>query len=413
MRILHVNKYLHRRGGAETYMLEVAGRQRAAGHEVAFMAMQHPENQPSEYAGAFPPLMELAPPPRAFGARLRTAAEIVYRPSARRGMEEVLGAFAPDVVHLHNIYHQLSPSILRPLAAGDVPAVMTLHDYKLACPTYRLLHEGQVCEACLPGRFHHAALRRCNGGSVTGSVLVAVESAIHHRTGAYDPVDRLICPSRFMLETMSRAGQVPDRLVHVPHFCDLDAHEPATRPGRGIAFVGRLSPEKGVDVLLEAMASTPPDVRLRIAGDGPALPALRHHAAQRGLEARVDFLGHLDPRGIGELMRSTTALVVPSRWHENQPMVILEARACARPVIGSDLGGISELVRPGVDGLLVPHDDPAALAEAIVEVTRDPGRSHEWGRQGRLAASSLTPERHLQRLDVVYAEASARKMAAA
>jgi hypothetical protein len=128
VRILHVNKFLYRRGGAEGYLLDLAGLQVAAGHEVEFFGMRHPQNPAYRYEHLFPGHVELEPPPPG-PARVAAAARMLWSPAARRGMDAVVRAFQPDVVHLHNIYHQLSPSVLRPLAELGVPAVMTLHDY--------------------------------------------------------------------------------------------------------------------------------------------------------------------------------------------------------------------------------------------------------------------------------------------
>ena len=183
MRILHVNKFLYRRGGAEGYMLDLAELQRGRGDDVSFYAMEHPDNQDDVNADLFPPRMELNPPPSGFGARVSTSVDILYRRSARIGMEAMLDRVRPDVVHLHNIYHQLSPSILRPIKRRGIPTVMTLHDYKLACPTYQFLDNGKICEACVPRKFRHAALKACNG-SRGASALAAVELTAHTVLGA-------------------------------------------------------------------------------------------------------------------------------------------------------------------------------------------------------------------------------------
>ena len=139
MRILHVNKFLYRRGGAEAYMEDLADLQVAAGHTVSFFGMAHPLNTHLEYASHYPRDIEFEPPPAQLSERVRGVARMLYSTSASKGMDAVLSEFRPDVVHLHNIYHQLSPSVLRPIARRRIPAVMTLHDYKLACPTYRFL----------------------------------------------------------------------------------------------------------------------------------------------------------------------------------------------------------------------------------------------------------------------------------
>ena len=407
MRILHVNKFLYRRGGAEGYMLDLAELQRGRGHDVSFFAMEHPDNQADVNADLFPPRMELNPPPSGVAARVATSVDILYRRSARTGMDAILERVRPDVVHLHNIYHQLSPSILRPVARRGIPTVMTLHDYKLACPTYQFLDNGKICEACIPRRFHNAARRRCNGGSLSASLLSTVELAAHTFLGAYDPVDVLICPSEFMLAKMRQAEVYPDRLTHIPHFCDLSQIAPATAPGSGVLYAGRLSSEKGVDVLVDAAALLPAGIEVTIAGDGPDLAALRARAEAASVADRVRFAGRLPSTELHELMRSSAVVVAPSRWYENQPMVVLEAFGCARPVVASDLGGMPELITDGVSGRLVKHDDPTALALALTELATDPVRAHEMGVAAhRGAVDRFDIDRHLERLDQAYATAT-------
>jgi Glycosyltransferase Family 4 len=220
VRVLHVNKFLYRRGGAEGYLFDVAQLQRDAGHEVAFFGMDHPDNEPMPYAGSFPRHLEFEPTPASVRGKVENAGRMLWSTSAARGIDEVLTAFRPDVVHLHNVYHQLSPSILRPIARRAIPAVMTLHDYKLACPTYRFLDHGALCEACVPRRFWNAALRACNG-SRAASAMAGLELGVHTLTRAYTPVGRFVCPSRF-LESKMRAGRVfPERLRWLPNFFDV------------------------------------------------------------------------------------------------------------------------------------------------------------------------------------------------
>ncbi|MBS43841.1 MAG: glycosyl transferase family 1 [Nocardioides sp.] len=393
MRILHVNKFLYRRGGAESYMLDVAAEQRAAGHHVGFFSMEHPDNDEDPNGDLFPSRMELNPPPDGAAARARTAAQVLWRRDARKAMERVLDRERPDVVHLHNVYHQLSPSILRPLAQRGVPAVMTLHDYKLVCPTYQFLDaDGKICEACLPAtpggrpRFEEATKRRCNGGSLAGSGLATLELTLHRSTDAYGPVRTFLCPSAFLRDKVAAGGMHPDRLAHLPNFCDVSGVVPATEPGAGVLFAGRLSHEKGVDTLVDAAALLPADVTVTIAGDGPERERLEKRAADRGLAAKVQFLGRVPMAELHDRMRAAAVVAVPSRWYENQPMSVLEAYGCGRPVVASDLGGLPEMVEDGVTGHLVPHDDPAALAEALGRLAGDPTTAHAMGEAARRRA---------------------------
>lgn len=408
MRILHVNKFLHRRGGSEAYMLDLAELQRGAGHDVAFFSMQHPENEAAELERHFPPYLELNPPPPTLAGRFRAAARMVWSFSAARGMGDAVRELRPDVVHLHLIHHQLSPSILRPLVEHAIPTVMTLHDFKLACPTYLFLDKGRACEACLGGRFHHAALRRCKGGSLVESSLLAAELTIHTYLRAYAPVQLFICPSRFIAEKMSQAGVFPDRLEVLPHFAVSTGVETKRQPGGDLLYAGRLSSEKAVDVVIRAVGRMHPRPVLQVAGEGPERERLEALAASEA-PGHVRFLGRLSRQELQGRLASAAALVIPSRFYENQPMIILEAFAAGIPVVGSNFGGIRELVDHGVDGLLVPPEQPSELADALQELLADPGRAFRMGQAGRAKVRRhFSVDRHLRDLEGLYAEAGQR-----
>lgn len=406
LRILHVNKYLYRRGGAEAYMLELADLQGRHGHEVAFFGMDHPDNPPQRYAAHLPPFVSLDPPPSSIGEQLATAAHIVYSPASRRGIEQVVRSFRPDVAHVHNIYHQLSPSVLRPLAEHGVPTVLTLHDYKLICPSYQLLDHGRVCEACLGGRFHHAVLRRCMDSSLAASTLVAVESTLHRLTRAYGVVRFIISPSRFLAGKMLQAGVYPERLTVLDHFVDTARTAPKAAPGGWVLFAGRLAPEKGLDVLIEAIARVGLGAELDVAGEGPERTRLEVLAEARA-PGRVRFHGRLPKDRLLDLVRSAAVVAVPSRWHENQPMTVLEAFACGVPVVTTNLGGLPELVDQGRDGVVVDADDVEALAGALEGLLADPGRAFAMGRAARAKAEQrFAPAQHLDRLEQLYRRAT-------
>jgi glycosyltransferase involved in cell wall biosynthesis len=408
MRVLHVNKFLHRRGGAEGYLLDVARLQRAAGDTVEYFGMDHPENEPGlSYVRHFPARMELEPAPA--GLRKASAAgRMVWSPSARRGLDRVLADFRPDVVHLHNIYHQLSPSILAAARDAGVPCVLTLHDYKLACPSYRMLDHGKPCDACVTGGVWQAARRSCKDGSRSASALLSLESWLHRRMGAYEPVGVFLAPSEFLAAVMRRAGVFPDRLRVLPLFLDPAAITTRRAPaGRSVVYAGRLSAEKGVDVLIRAVAELPPEVPVEIAGDGPDRAALTA-LAERVVPGRVRFHGRLGTAALHDLIRTAATVAVPSRWYENQPLSVLEAFGCGVPVVATDLGGLPELVEDGVDGYTVPADDPSALAAALCKLTADPVLSWQLGRAGRAKAEvRFGPGAHLTGLRSAYAAAGA------
>jgi glycosyltransferase involved in cell wall biosynthesis len=406
LRILHVNKFLYRRGGADCYALDVSALQSKRGDIVEYFGMAHPQNQRCTFEDLFPGEIEFSPTPPSLAGKLKAAGRLLYSPAARRAMEQVLDRFVPDLVHLHNIYHQLSPSILQPLRARGIPAVMTLHDYKLACPTYLFLDHGQVCEACLGGRFHQAILRRCNEGSIVASSLNAIEMTVHTATGAYSPIHLFACPSRFLMGKMTAAGVFVERLRWLPNFVEAEQTPLKENPGGDVVYFGRLSEEKGADIAIDAAARL--GARLLIAGDGPARARFEEHARRLGADG-ISFLGHLPKGELMELVRSASVVVLPSRCHENQPLSVLESFAAGVPVVGTTLGGVPELIEPGVDGELAPPNDASAMADALAGLLENPQRAFRMGRAARAKVESeYSPELHLARLDELYGEAITR-----
>ena len=219
------------------------------------------------------------PPPPGLSRKLRAGAGMFWSRPAARAMAAVVDEFRPDIVHLHNIYHQLSPSILAPIEQRGIPMVMTLHDFKLICPTYRL-HDGrESCEACLGGGFQNAVLRRCKSGSIMSSAVLAAETAVHRRFGAYDAIDRLVCPSEFLRNKLIEAGFESGRLQHIPNFTSTPLLNGPRPGGTAVLSLGRLSQEKGIDTLIRACALEPARP-LRIAGDGRLAEPLRQLATE-------------------------------------------------------------------------------------------------------------------------------------
>ncbi|WP_214103542.1 glycosyltransferase [Acrocarpospora catenulata] len=406
MRILHVNKFLYRRGGAESYMLDLAELQARRGDQVAFFGMAHPENLPTGHDRYFPKFLDMNPMPRGPISKLRGVGRMVWSTSARRGMAKLVAEFQPDVAHLHNIYHQLSPSVVAALRDAGVPMVMTLHDYKLACPSYSFLDHGQICTACVDGGLGEPIRRRCKDDSLAASLAVATETWLHRRFGAYDPVNVFISPSKFLAGQLTRAGIYADRLQVLDNFGDPYATTPKTEPGGPLLYAGRLHQGKGVDTAIRAVGLLGAQGRLVVAGDGPERRALETLAEQVA-PGRVTFVGRQPREAVLDLMRSAIALVLPSRWYENQPMTILEAFSCGVPVIGTSMGGIPELVTDGATGRLIAADVPMELASAALALIRDPKGALAMGQAARsLAMRRFLPEGHTNRLREFYLEAA-------
>jgi glycosyltransferase involved in cell wall biosynthesis len=404
LRILHVDKFGSRSGGGATgYMLEVIGRQRSRGHHVEFLATDGPTDLDTGIRHLFPPRPTLDPPPNTMVGRARTTAHMVWARSAQRAMEQALVEVRPDIVHCHNLYHQLTPSVLRPVRRAGIPVVMTVHDYKLVCPTYRLVDgEQQHCEACVDGSVVNVVRRRCQGGSRMQSAALMVESGLHRRFGAYGPIDTFLCPSTYMAELLRRGG-FGERVEHLPYGYDLQTIAPRTTTGAGIVFGGRLSREKGVDHLIEAVRLID-DVALTICGDGPLRDELEHRGRE-ALGSRVSFLGHLGRSELLDRFRSAAVVAVPSVWAENQPLSVIEAMACGTPVVAGDSPALQEMVIPGISGTTVDPRDHRALAAALERFVRDVGYQASISASTRANVERVHEmEAHLDRLEHLYGQ---------
>jgi glycosyltransferase involved in cell wall biosynthesis len=215
----------------------------------------------------------------------------------------------------------------------------------------------------------------------------------------WERVDRFLCPSQFLAERLVDFGVPSDKVIPFPNFIEPGPEPGPWKPGEGWLFAGRLTPEKGVDVVIEA-ARLLPQYPLWICGTGPDIVQLKERA--QGMN-HVHFMGHLPHAELTRRMASVGAVSVPSRWYENFPYAVLEAQALARPVVASRIGGIPEQIESGIDGLLVPPNEPKALADAISQILSDPVRAQSMAEAGAdRVRSRLYPAEHMERLLGLY-----------
>ena len=414
MRVLQVNKFLHTVGGTETVLFQTTDLLRAHGHDVSFFAMQDERNIPSDNEPYFVSNVDYkSETSRSAFQRLKlplVAGRFIHSPEAAHKIEALIENDRPDVAHFHNVYHQLSPSIIGPLKKRNIPVVMTLHDYKLVCPNYTLFSNGEICERCKGHRYYQAVLQRCIRDSAVASTLCAVEAYAHSFTHAYDAIDQFIAPSRFMRDKLIEFGMDGDRIAWLPNFLHFEDYAPGFEAGPYVVFAGRLERVKGVATLLDAFqaGAVPAGLELRIAGDGELRPDLEQIARDRGL-TNVRFLGRLPREELGRLVQGALAVVIPSQWYENAPMSVLEAFAYGKPVIGTRIGGIPELIQDGVTGLLVEPGDATSLSRAIEHLGANPALAEGMGREARrYVEAHHGPDLHYERLLAIYEAAGAR-----
>lgn len=409
MKVLQVDKFYFIKGGAERYMFELSQLLKAHDHTVIPFSMKHPLNFSTPYARFFVENIDFHPN-SLLGSLVngyKTAKRLFYSVESRRKIERLIQQNLPDIAHLHMIEHQISPSILDSLKRYSIPIVQTVHQYKLICPNYLLFNplRGEICEKCIEGRYFRAFLSRCHKNSLLQSGLVALETYLHRFLRIYEKVDIFLAPSHFMRKKLIEGGIPPQKVRHL--FYTLNLNEYPCQPSYENYFVyyGRLSAEKGLFTLLKAVEKVR-GVKLLIIGDGPLRESLVRVVKQRNLTPKVEFCGYMGKEEIKGIVGRAKFVVVPSEWYENSPLVIYESFSMGKPVIGSRIGGIPELVDQDVNGLLFEPGHPEDLAEKIQLLWETPvERIREYGRAAReKAEKEFSPQVHYQRLLSVYEE---------
>lgn len=402
MRVLLVNKNWHRRGGLETHMFALRDVFEALGHEVVPFAMEDPANEPSVTEQYFPSAVDFRD-----GSptdRLHAVGRAVFGVATVTRLRRLLDDVPIDAAHVLHGYHQLGTSFLRLLDHRRVPTVLSVHDYKLGCPNYRLFDDrtGTICTVCFdrPTGFAWAPPTvRCWDGSVAGGVMLSLEaiSSRAYRSYRKGP-GAVMTVNQLQVEGVRRMGVPPERIFVVPHFAEIPERAPVGPRARHVLYVGRLVPEKGVDVLIRACASG--GLPLRVVGDGRERARLELLAER--CAAEVTFVGELAPPDVEVEMRTASVVAVPSVWHEVWGLVVTEAWAAGAPVVGTHVGGLGDLLAGG-RGIRVPPGDVDALRDALRRVVEDPAtgarlvaRARAWARR------ELGRDRYLDRLRAVY-----------
>ncbi|MDA8388756.1 MAG: glycosyltransferase family 4 protein [Nitrospiraceae bacterium] len=404
MKIVFANNYFYLRGGSERVFFGEMDLLRGRGHSVVPFSRRYGRaDAEGETGRRFP--ADLRYEGVSLGARLHAAASLVYSFETKRKFLELLRGERPDLIHAHNIYGRLTTSILDAARRENTPAVMTLHDCKLLCPSYLMLREGRVCEACAGGRFHNCLIKKCHKESLPASLLYTVESAFNYLMRKYERIRYFICPSRFIKDKHAQYGIAGEKLVHIPNFIKTGEYRPQCAPGDYILYMGRLSREKGVMTLLKAAKKM--GAPLLIAGDGPARAEYADFIRQNGM-GRVRLAGYLKTdAALKSAIQNAAFLVCPSECYENAPMAVLEAMACGKPVIGADIGGIPEMVIEEETGLLFRPGSHDQLAEKIDQLLSSPSLTAAMGRRARrLAEERYSEEGHYKSLLALYRAAA-------
>jgi glycosyltransferase involved in cell wall biosynthesis len=380
-RVLVAHNSYQQRGGEDTVVEAEIALLRRHGHEVELLARHNDE------------VNEIG--------RAAMALQTIWSRRTRSDARTLIRHFRPDVVHVHNTFPLISPSLYWSCEDAGVPVVQTLHNFRIACPQAMLLREGKVCEDCL-GRLPLPAVRHgCYRGSRSQTAVLASMIALHRGIGTWQrKVTLFIALNEFCRRKFVQAGLPEDRLVVKPNFVEAPALTDGPRDG--FLLVGRLSEEKGLRTLAQAWQGVKSGTTLRVAGEGPL------DGLMAGLNG-VELLGMQSLLNVQGLMTQARALVLPSIWYENFPRTLVEAFGAGLPVIASRIGALAELVTDGETGLLFEPGNTSSLVERIEWARLNPAEMARMGRRAReVYDAEFTPERNHEQLMAIYRLALAR-----
>lgn len=381
-----VNKFLYRMGGSQAVVLSEADLLREAGWDIVFFGVNHPNTVDGlEERRYFPDYMDLSNAAREYSSLHRTqfAARILYNFQAKHCFDAFLERYRPDVVHCHNIYNHLSPSILHAAKKRNIPVIMSLHDYHLVCPNYTLklgLEKLCVDRLCFGGKYWHCIQNKCIKKAAFPSLIGAMRMLLHRRLNWFEKnVSSFIAPSDYLKTTIVEDGFAEDQIYRLyntipseitqyidsnPDIKTLSKATIISRMGRPFIYVGRLSPEKGPLTLAKAFADLP-DQRLWMVGTGPQESEIQEFVNKRKAH-NIKLFGYQSGEALWRLMKDAYVACMPSECYEVMPVSLLETFAFGLPAIGANVGGIPEVIHPGKTGWLFETGDVEALKQAVV-----------------------------------------------
>jgi glycosyltransferase involved in cell wall biosynthesis len=365
MKILLVNKFHYLKGGSEKYYFTMAKALESLGHQVIYFAMHDPENLPCQQSPYFVSPVGVN---GGFKSKAKMVLHMNYSKEAYQRMNALLDKEHPDIAILNLVHKQITLSIIDALKEHHVKIVWTMHDLITVCPAYTMLDgKGTICEKCLDGNFHHCFENKCIHGSKLMSYLSMKEAYYIRKRHWYDDVDLYVCPSLFYKNMLEKAHFTKSPIIYLPNPLPIDTtYEMNDKVEDYLLYFGRLSKEKGVGMLVEAMKEI--NYRLIILGTGPEEEELKKTIAAEHLENKISMLGFKQGQELTDYIRKAKAVILPSQWYENGPYSAMEAMALGKPLIVSQYGGLPELVENGKNGFIFHNKQE--LVEYINKITK-------------------------------------------
>ncbi|MBN2423827.1 MAG: glycosyltransferase [Calditrichaceae bacterium] len=403
MRILLVNKYHHITGGADTYYFQLRKLLKENNHDVAEFCMCHPKNEHSDYRRYFIKSVTNENWNKvSLVESIRAFFNAIYNFEARRQFKKLVDDFKPEIIHIQNMFYQISPSILSIAKKKNIPVVETLHDYHLVCPNHFLFHHGKICEDCIHKNLFSVLKNRCYNDSFSASLLAFCAATAHRMFGLYrSGISLWISPSHFLKRKMVEGG-IPDRKIAViPYPFGINKElSPGFKEGNYVLYLGRLTTQKGIKTFIKASEQIK-NIKFLIAGLGYLEDYIKTYLKTHSL-SNIQFFGKVSNAEAINLILNSKFVVVPSEWYDNLPFVVLESMSCGKPVIGSDIGGIPEMITPEV-GFTFEPGNIAQLVDLIIKLNDDVELRKKMGKNAiEKILNYYNPELHYKKLEKLY-----------
>lgn len=399
MKILEINKFNYVKGGADRHFLELARLLRSKGQEVAVFSMENAKNDFSPWKKYFVSYVGYGKDDSLW-QKMKGVLRMFYSFEARRKIKKLLDDFQPEVVHIHNIYHQISPSILPVIKKRGIPIVMTVHDYKLICPNYLLTCKGKIIENPKALKFWDFVKSKCFKNSYLKSFLVALESKFHKMLDIYDKnIDLYISPSVFTKKKLVQGGIREEKIIVLPHFFPVGKNVTLKHFARSeneqakyVFCYGRLSKEKGVDKLMEIFKNFP-EINLYLAGEiegDLVVPEAEN----------IKYLGFLNPNELDHYIKNSLFVVSPSKLPETFGLVALEAIKNGKPFVGYDCGAYGEIVESDKTGYLCK--DERDFEEKIKMLAKETGLRVLFSRNALERAADFNGNKYYDKIAAIF-----------
>ncbi len=398
MRILLVNKFHWLKGGSEKYYFELGSLLKEYGHEVAYFSMKDDRNIKTGDKEYFVESSDMN------SKNPLKAMDVIYSKANKKKMEEALDDFKPDIVHLNNFQRQLSASIIGPCLKRHIPIVFTAHDVQAICPSIIMLDSDKnPCELCMNGHYMNCFKKKCIKGSTLKSALGAIEGKYYrYRDIDTEKIDYIITPSEFYRSKFIEDGVDENKVVALHNSIEMKDYDIETTDEGYALYFGRLSREKGILNLINAFSKLDKGT-LYIAGEGPEEETIKNIIKENKLEDRVKLLGFLNKEQMTEVTRKCKFVVVPSIWYENCPYSLLETLAIGKPVIGSNMGGIPELISDNENGFIYQYDNIDELSEKMNILFNDKNLVDKFSKKSKeLAINNYSREKYYNDLKEIY-----------